>query len=177
MPVSAPQILILASLGGPGPGPGPGHWTAQWPQLHGHMLVPQHDWQRPLRGDWLMGLEEAVLARSGPLLLAADGLACLLVAAWAARSRHAQRVVGALLVQPLDVAREPWRTRLPSWLPVVLQRLPFASTVLAATDASAAAAAAGWAQAWGASYLNTTEPMAEPGWPQGQALLREFIKD
>lgn len=169
MLASVTQALILPGWGGPQPG----HWSAQWSQLDGHALVPQHDWKSPLRGDWLMGLEEAVLARSGPLVLAADGLACLLVAAWAAHSRQAQRVVGALLVDPLDVGREPWRTRLPSWLPVVLQRLPFASTVLAATDASAAV----WAQAWGASYLNTTETMAEPGWPRGHALLREFIKD
>ena len=170
MPGSASQVLILPGWGGPQPG----HWTEKWPQLYGHTLLPQHDWQRPLRGDWLMNLEEAVLARSGPWVLVADGLACLLVAAWAAHSRQAQRVVGALLVEPLDVSGEPWCTRLPSWLPMVLQRLPFASTVVAAAGALRAPV---WAQAWGARYLSLTESMAEPGWPQGQALLREFTKD
>ena len=168
MPFAASQVLILPGLGGPQSA----HWTVQWPQLHGHTLVDQHDWHSPLRGDWLMGLEEAVLARSGPLVLAADGLACLMVAAWASISRQAQRVVGALLVQPMAIDGEHWQARLPSWSPVVLQRLPFPSTVVAAADSSAARL---WAPAWGSRCL--AQAISEPAWPQGPALLREFIKD
>lgn len=168
MPPHACQVLILPGLYGAQPD----HWTGQWPSLYAR--VPQHDWQQPLRGDWLMGLEEAVLARNGPIVLAAQGLACLMVAAWAAHSRQAQRVLGALLVEPMEVDSEQWRARLPSWSPVVLQRLPFPSTLVAEADSSSALV---WAQAWGSRYLLDAQALREPAWPQGQALLREFIKD
>ena len=169
MPQPISQVLILPGWGGPVSG----HWTAQWPALYGHSLVPQHDWQRPLRGDWLMRLEEAVLERSGPIVLAAHGLACLLVAAWAVHSRHAQQVLGALLVEPMEVDTAHGRARLPSWSPVALQRLPFPSTVVAEADS----AAARWAQAWGSRFQHLPQTLSEPAWPQGHAMLREFIKD
>ena len=31
---------------------GPGHWQTAWEQRHGCTRVAQHDWMRPLRGDW-----------------------------------------------------------------------------------------------------------------------------
>ena len=109
MPFAASQVLILPGLGGPQSA----HWTVQWPQLHGHTLVDQQDWHSPLRGDWLMGLEEAVLARSGPLVLAADGLACLMVAAWASISRQAQRPMAVAATCPSAslTTTSPWHAR------------------------------------------------------------------
>jgi uncharacterized protein len=41
---------------------GTGHWQSRWEQLHGYTRVQQHDWQRPLRGDWIARLEEEVLS-------------------------------------------------------------------------------------------------------------------
>jgi predicted alpha/beta hydrolase family esterase len=46
------------------------------------LLLP--GWLRPLRGDWSARLEEEVIAASGPVLLAAQSLGCVLPAAWAA---------------------------------------------------------------------------------------------
>ena len=56
--MTAPKILLL-----------PGwqnsdevHWQSRWEALHGDHRVEQHDWMRPLRGDWSARLEEEVLA-------------------------------------------------------------------------------------------------------------------
>jgi predicted alpha/beta hydrolase family esterase len=173
------QILILPSW----QGDHPDHWTGRWPRRHGHHLVEQHDWQRPLRGDWLMRLEETVMGLSGPLVLIAHGLGCHLATAWAGCSRQAKRVRGALLVAPLDVLSEPWLSRLPSWREVALQPLPFRSLVLAQDPAGPPAGepVRRWASAWGARWL---EPSAadlshapDADWPEGHALLQELIKD
>ena len=75
---SDPHVLILPGW----QGGSPDHWTGRWPLRHGHPLVQQHDWQRPLRGDWLMRLEETVMDLNGPIVLAAHGLGCHLAAAW-----------------------------------------------------------------------------------------------
>jgi uncharacterized protein len=39
---------------------GPSHWQSRWQVRHGYTRVEQHDWQRPLRGDWLARLDEVV---------------------------------------------------------------------------------------------------------------------
>ncbi|MBA4060613.1 MAG: alpha/beta hydrolase, partial [Verminephrobacter sp.] len=36
---------------------GPDHWQSRWEALHGYHRVEQHDWMRPLRGDWSARLE------------------------------------------------------------------------------------------------------------------------
>ena len=174
-----PQVLILPGW----QGDSPDHWAGRWPRLHGHHLVQQHDWQRPLRGDWLMRLEETVMGLSGPIVLVADGLGCHLATAWAGYSRQAERVCGALLLAPLNVLSEPWLSRLPSWHQVMLEPLPFGSLVLVPGQAGQPASdqARQWACAWGARWL---EPSAadfshglDADWPQGHALLQELIKD
>ena len=39
---------------------GPGHWQTEWERQYGYVRVQQHDWMRPLRGDWSARLEEVV---------------------------------------------------------------------------------------------------------------------
>lgn len=141
---------------------GPAHWQSRWEAAHGYTRVQQHDWERPLRGDWLMQLEEAVLrSNGGPnggripiqdddtsgdsgartkldsdphLVLVAHSLGCIQVAAWAAHSKNTARVKAALLVAPGDVEREALRALLPSWSPIVRQPLPFKSILVASRD-------------------------------------------
>ena len=48
---------------------GPDHWQSRWEALHGYHRVEQHDWMRPLRGDWSARLEETVADADGPVLL------------------------------------------------------------------------------------------------------------
>ena len=175
-----PRVLILPGW----QGGSPDHWTGRWPLRHGHQLVQQHDWQRPLRGDWLMRLEETVLDLSGPVVLAAHGLGCHLAAAWATYSPRANRVRGALLVAPPYILSEPWLSRLPSWHQVPRQRLPFPSTVVAQDQGgqSVIEHSGQWARDWGSRWLE--QPPAsdfshgpDADWPQGHALLQELIKD
>jgi len=162
---------------------GAGHWQTLWEERLGYVRVQQHDWQRPLRGDWITRLEDVVLATPAPVVLVAHSLGCHLVAAWAALSKHAVRVQGALLVAPADVEREELRSILSSWAPPVLQKLPFKSTVVASSDDPYCDTkrTAQFASAWGADlvaigaagHINAESGLGD--WPQGQALLQTLI--
>ncbi|MDP9899656.1 RBBP9/YdeN family alpha/beta hydrolase [Variovorax ginsengisoli] len=164
---------------------GPTHWQSRWEALHGDRRVDQHDWMRPLRGDWSMRLEEEVLAAPGPVVLVAHSLGCILVAAWAAHSRHTQRVRAALLVAPGDLERDDLRQAIPGWAPIVRQRLPFPSLLIAANDDPYCAAprARQLAQDWGARFvdagarghLNGDSGLGD--WPEGRGWLAELLKD
>ena len=133
---------------------GPAHWQSQWERQHGDMRLEQHDWERPLRGDWIMRLEETLLDSDVPVLLVAHSLGCHLVAAWASQSKITQRVRGALLVAPPDSTRENFPAALHSWRQPVLEKLPFASHVMASSNDPycALAQAERMARAWGAGF-------------------------
>lgn len=162
---------------------GPQHWQSLWEHKHGYVRVEQHDWMRPLRGDWIARLEEVLLAQSGPSVLVAHSLGCLLVAAWAAHSRNTHLVQTALLVAPGDVEREEIRPHLPSWVPVVLNSLPFKSRLLGSHNDPYCAfeRAQGFAQAWGADFvdygqrghINADSGLGE--WPDGHRQLLDLI--
>jgi predicted alpha/beta hydrolase family esterase len=161
---------------------GPEHWQSRWERAHGYVRVQQHDWERPLRGDWLVQLEEAILQCDEPALLVAHSLGCILVAAWAAHSRNTHRVRAALLVAPGDVEREEMRPLLPSWSPIERRALPFKSVLVASRDDPncSFARAQGLAKDWGAELTdlgNAGHINADSGlgdWPQGHELLRQL---
>lgn len=178
--MTAPGVLLL-------PGwldSGPGHWQTRWQERHGFVRVEQHDWQRPLRGDWCARLEDVVLAQPAgrPLLLAAHSLGCLLTAWWAAHSRHTHRVAGALLVAPPEIERDDLRQQIPGWAPPARARLPFASIVVASSDDAYGSleSASRLAADWGATFYNIGPRghiNAESGlgdWDEGLALLRSL---
>jgi uncharacterized protein len=166
-------------------GSGPQHWQTRWEQRHGYRRVEQHEWDRPLRGDWLARLEEVVLGSDEPPVLVAHGLGCVQVAAWCASSRHAHRVKGALLVAPLDVERDEVRPQLPTWSPIALETLAFTSVlVVSARDPwcefeRARMFAAAWGSQFvdqpGSSHLNADSHVAS--WPEGHLLLQDLMKD
>ena len=136
------------------------HWQSQWEALYGYERLQQHDWQRPLRGDWSARLQETVVDSALPVVLVAHSLGCVLTAWWAAHSPLARtRVLGALLVAPAD------------------------------TEASQDDPYCRWdrsqhfAQAWGAElvdlgpagHINTASGLGR--WDAGHALLRRLIKE
>lgn len=182
LPLAARPRLMLPGWGGSGPA----HWQSRWEALHGDARVEQHDWQRPLRGDWMMRLEEALLALppgAPKALLIAHSLGCHLVAAWAGHSRLSERVAGAFLVAPPDLGREPLPPALHSWRPPRLAPLPFPALLVASRDDTVycpAPGAAGMAKAWGAALLDAGalgHINADSGlgdWPQGRAWLEGF---
>ena len=170
-----PRILLL-------PGwqdSGAGHWQTLWEQGQGHQRVQQADWLWPRRGDWMMQLEETLLADERPALLAAHSLGCHLVAAWAAHSQHTRRVLGALLVAPPDLERADLPPQVLAWAPIQRRPLPFASIAVLSQDdpCSAPARSLQLAANWGsrivtlgrAGHINAHSGLG--GWPEGLALL------
>jgi len=160
-------------------GSGAQHWQTLWEQRHGYRRVEQHDWDQPLRGDWVARLEDVVLACDEPVVLVAHGLGCLLVAAWAAHSRHTALVRGALLVAPGDPQREELRGVLSSWSPVVMRPLPFRSHLMASRDDPFCSfeRACAFADAWGSARTDCGDSghiNADSGlglWPAGHRVL------
>ena len=113
---------------------GPDHWQSRWEALHGFRRVEQHDWLTPRRGDWMARLDEVVVDHPGPVVLVAHSLGCILTAAWSRFSRHTSRVLGALLVAPGDVEETELALALPGWAPIVRDRLPFPSVLVASRN-------------------------------------------
>jgi hypothetical protein len=96
------------------------HWQSRWELLHGYQRVEQHDWMRPLRGDWIAQLEEVVLAAPGPVVLVAHSLGC----SWSPPGppiRATRASVRARCWWPRDVERDDLRQQLPGWAPVAQQ--------------------------------------------------------
>ena len=163
---------------------GPLHWQSRWEAAHGYQRVEQHDWLRPLRGDWISRLEDVLLtgAQDEPVVLVAHSLGCQLVAAWASHSKNTHRVKAALLVAPGDPEREALRPVLSSWSPVAMQRLPFASVLIASENDPYCSAerARQFADAWGAGWvsaglqghLNADSQLGD--WAEGHAQLQKL---
>jgi uncharacterized protein len=140
---------------------GPDHWQSRWERVHGYVRVEQHDWMRPLRGDWIARLEEVLLSidieRGGPAVLVAHSLGCHTVAAWAAHSKNTARVKAALLVAPPDLEREEIGGMLPGWAPLRLDPLPFRSVMFASSNDPFCRPdrARVFAAAWGSTLIET----------------------
>ena len=164
---------------------GTDHWQSRWEARHGYQRVEQHDWMRPLRGDWSARLEEIVVDADGPVVLAAHSLGCILTAWWAAHSANAHRVVGALLVAPGDVEQPEVAGWIPGWAPIARQRLPFPAVLVGSRNDPYCPfeRAQGLAADWGARFVDAGERghiNAESGvgdWDEGHALLQPFLKD
>lgn len=163
---------------------GAAHWQSRWEALHGFERVEQADWQWPRRGDWMARLEEALLERDTPAVLAAHSLGCHLVAAWAAHSRQTARVRAALLVAPPDVERDDMPPQVAGWRPIVRRALPFAAQLLFSEDDPycaphrARAMAADWgagAESLGsAGHVNAESGLGD--WPDGLARLAKLAR-
>ena len=174
---------------------GPAHWQSRWALLHADEArftrVEQDDWQQPLRGDWMMRLDETLLAQvpeqGVPVVLVAHSLGCHLVAAWAAHSRLTGRVRAALLVAPPDLDGPDAMTSMPpqlhGWRRVVRQALPFPALMLASSNDpyGSLARSAGLAADWGADFGDlgpAGHVNAEAGfgdWPAGWARWQAWL--
>ena len=163
---------------------GPGHWQSHWETLHGYQRVEQHDWMRPLRGDWSARLDEVVADSPAPVVLAAHSLGCILTAWWAAHSRHTAKVRGALLVAPGDVEQADVAAWIPGWAPIARQRLPFPAVLVGSRNDPYCRfeRAQALASDWGARFIDAGERghiNAESGlgdWDEGRAWLQELIE-
>ena len=174
----SPTVLLLPGW----QNSGPDHWQSHSERLHDYTRVPQHDWDTPLRGDWMAQLDSTV-QQHPRVVLVAHSLACVLVAAWAAHSRHTARVQAALLVAPGDVERAELLHTLHGWRPIVRQPLPFPTTLIASRDDPHCRfeRASGFARDWGAQlidagalgHINADSRLGD--WPQGHAWLQTLL--
>ncbi|WP_411882915.1 RBBP9/YdeN family alpha/beta hydrolase [Polaromonas sp. YR568] len=163
---------------------GPDHWQSRWERAHGYARVEQHDWMRPLRGDWSARLEDVLLGCDEPAVLVAHSLGCMLTAAWASHSRNTGRVKAALLVAPPDVERDDVRQMVPGWSPVAMHKLPFPAVLLYSSDDPYCTSerARQFAAAWGAQpvdagprgHLNAESGLGD--WPDAHARLQQLQK-
>jgi len=163
---------------------GPEHWQSRWERTHGYTRVEQHDWQRPLRGDWIARLEDVLLLCTEPAVLVAHSLGCMCVAAWAAHSHNTHRVKAALLVAPPDLARSDIAPALHSWASVPRLLLPFKTVLFASSDDlfCASERARLFAAAWGAElidagwrgHLNAESGLGD--WPQAHDQLLQLMR-
>ncbi len=162
---------------------GPDHWQSRWERIHGYQRVEQHDWMRPLRGDWIARLEEVLLGCGQPAVLVAHSLGCHAVAAWAAHSQNTPLVKAALLVAPPDVEREEIGGLVPGWAPIRLDKLPFPSVLFASSNDPFCRPdrARALATAWGSTFIETGPRghlNADSGlgdWPEAHEQLRTLM--
>ena len=147
------------------------HWLTHWEQQHGLRRVNQHDWQRPLRGDWMMQLQEAVLTHERCHLLA-HGLAAHLVDAWLRHTQQACRVLSVVLVDPIDLNDAETREVLFTWKPMTPQAWGVPTAVLW-KERNPSPALSACLNAWGVQPLGTGEPVGG-GVVGGWAHLPEY---
>ncbi|MBB1653263.1 alpha/beta hydrolase [Delftia sp. UME58] len=159
---------------------GPDHWQSLWAQQLPHAeRVEQDDWLVPHREPWVAALEQLVLSRPEPVVLAAHSLGCITAAHLGPEA--SARVRGALLVAPADPER---RAQLADFAPVPYAPLPYRSVLVASSnDPYCPIRRAGaYARAWGSEFVrlqNAGHINVESGfgdWPLGLALLQSLTQ-
>lgn len=159
---------------------GPDHWQSLWAQQLPHAeRVEQDDWLVPHRDPWVAALEQLVLSRPEPVVLAAHSLGCITAAHMGPEA--SARVRGALLVAPADPER---RAQLADFAPVPYAPLPYRSVLVASSnDPYCPIRRAGaYARAWGSEFVrlqNAGHINVESGfgdWPLGLALLQSLMQ-
>ncbi|AQV92545.1 serine hydrolase family protein [Cupriavidus necator] len=166
---------------------GPEHWQTHWEAAFPNMCrVEQDNWDEPVYSEWSHRLSEAVGASKRPILMVAHSLGTALAVRWSQESAAlTNAVAGAFLVAPSDIDRLTKVLRYPAlgFDPVIMERLPFPSVVLASRDDDRVTfeRAEAFASAWGASFIDVgmqghIGSAAKLGlWPQGLVWLGQFI--
>jgi predicted alpha/beta hydrolase family esterase len=176
------DVLVLAGLWNSGPQ----HWQTLWEKKHpGWTRAPHRDWNNPVCHEWVAELDAAIAeSESGPPILVAHSLACILVAQWAA-SGSALKIAGAFLVAPSDVDAPSYPKEASGFGPMPLQKLPFPSIVVASSNDEYVSLerARAFAAAWGSKFVEIGEAGHINGasgygdWPEGEKMLLAFCDE
>ncbi|HVX50116.1 MAG TPA: alpha/beta hydrolase [Chitinophagaceae bacterium] len=144
-------ILILPGLNNSGDG----HWQTIWQNRYGFKRVAQRDWDNPVCDEWINTIDVEVAKHDAAnVILVAHSLANTTVAAWA---RKYKRIIkGALLVAPSDTEAATYPPGTAGFTPMVLDKLPFPSIVIASDDDYYVTLqrAAYFADCWGSTLVN-----------------------
>ena len=151
------DVLILPGLGGSGAEHWHTFWEAAFPQF---TRVEQSEWERPRYADWAATLTAALARCRKPAVFVAHSLGTSLVMRWSHDNAALARakVAGAFLAAPTD--RDPLDclpdTPAKGFGPMILERLPFPSMVVASRDDDRVtfARAQTFAAAWGADFVD-----------------------
>jgi len=122
-------VLILPGLGNSGDG----HWQTLWQNNHGFERVEQRSWDAPVCDEWITTIDAAVTKHDlQNVILVAHSLANTTVAAWA--KKYNRVIKGALLVAPSDTEADTYPPGTTGFKPMILDKLPFPSIVIASDD-------------------------------------------
>lgn len=171
------EVIIVPGIGGSGEA----HWQSRWEKTEPRMRrFRPSSWDRPALEDWIEALDGEVGKSAKAPLIVAHSIACLLVAHWAGRTRHA--TAGALLVAPPDSASAVFPVAATQFANPPATALPFPTLIVASSNdpygplAHSCAQAAQWGSAFidaGAyGHLNGSSGLGD--WPQGRAALAAF---
>lgn len=161
---------------------GPTHWQSLWERRFDNCeRIELGSWDEPLKEQWVERIDDAIDAEPEPVIVAAHSLGCHAFAHWfaAASSVARERVAGALLVAPPDLAQLRRDERVESFTdsPPFSTQTPM--IVVASDDDPYAKIADVWrlARHWDARFVNAGpfgHINADSGvgdWPYGQYLL------
>ena len=163
------------------------HWQSAWerafPQLR---RVEQRDWDRPVYSEWAERLTEAVTQSTKRVVLVAHSLGTSLVMRWAHdHPELAGKIAGAFMVATSDRDRFEGMPDSPTrgFAPMLLERLPFYTVVIASRDDERVSfeRAQLFAQAWGATLIDAGRQghmgnAAKLGlWPFGLLWFGQFV--
>ena len=85
---------------------GDGHWQRAWHErLPGSVWVEHADWERAGRDEWVADVQKALWNVSGPMVVVAHSLGCLLLAEWC-RNHEDPSLIGAFLAVPIAASLE-----------------------------------------------------------------------
>ncbi|MGE0501870.1 MAG: RBBP9/YdeN family alpha/beta hydrolase [Rhizobiaceae bacterium] len=162
---------------------GPEHWQTRWQQrLSTARRVEQAEWTKPVREDWTSTLADAVNSAERPVVAVAHslGVATFIQAIPAFR----QRVIGAFLVAPPDVANAAIRPKhLMTFGPYPRDPLPFPTVTIASRNDPFCdfSVAEDLAAAWGSLFIDAGlagHINADSGygpWPEGSMAFAQFL--
>lgn len=173
-------VLIVPGIGNSGPS----HWQSLWEQSHpAWRRVPQRDWDRPDRDEWVAALETAAAGCPARPLVIAHSMGCLAVAHWGVRTSVPVRAAFLVAVPDPDGPNFPPAAR--GFRPIPLTRLPFPNLVVASTDdpfgspaharRCAAAWGGGFVEIGSAGHINVDSGHGD--WPAGRQLLEQWLRD
>lgn len=163
----------------------PDHWQSRWQRkLSTARRVEQADWDRPMIGDWVGRIIEAVATATRPAILVAHSCGVPAVIHAAAKLPRGM-VAGAFLVAPPDLDNSDiWPATNGGFAPVPRAALPFPSLVIASsTDPycqlqRARDFAADWGstlvEAGDAGHINIAS--GHGPWPEGLMRFGWFLK-
>jgi len=163
---------------------GPDHWQSRWQaKLSTARRVEQDSWEKPVRDEWVRRIAEAVDEADKPAVIVAHSLGAA-AAIQAIPELAKNRVVGALLVAPPDVANPKIRPKhLMTFGPYSTDPLPFPAIVIASRNDPYCSydVADDIAASWGAAFMDAGQSghiNAEAGfgpWPEGLMVFAKFL--